>query len=573
MRYLEREGYATLEADDGDDARALVERDSPDLVVLDVMLPGTDGLELCRWIRARSELPVIMLTARGEEADRIVGLELGADDYVTKPFSPRELAARVRTVLRRTHAAAVATRAARVRRRRARRRRPARCARRGVEVRLTAKEFDLLWFLASHPRRVFGRDQLMSRVWGYEAALDTGTVTVHVRRLREKIEDDPSDAAPPPDRLGRRLPARAVMPVAMIGTGDRGRRCSRSQSASSPSLLAAAPPEPPAAARRARRALGLPPARVGAALRLGRVPHGRRREDPRRLGRVRDRRGRRGARPRAVDRAARSSASATRPRELAARRPQRARAGVGTGRGRGPRRVVQRDGGEPRAALRRAPRARRVGEPRPAHAAREHAGDARGARGRPRRARDDYCPSSASRSRSSRRSSTTCSSSRGSTRARSPSSCATRRSSRSSSRACAASRPRRDGEASGSPRASPTTCSARFAPEKIERVLFNLLTNALRHTPSDGSVAVRVEQVDREVQRQRRGHRRGARRGGARSGCSTASGAAIRRARRAAPASVSRSRAGSSRRTADGSGPRAARAAGARVSFTLPGAV
>src|ERR687891_757982 len=104
VRYLRREGYRTLEAGDGDEARELLERDTPNLVVLDLMLPGTDGLALCRWIRARSELPVIMLTARGEEADRIVGLELGADDYVTKPFSPRELAARVRTVLRRaTH--------------------------------------------------------------------------------------------------------------------------------------------------------------------------------------------------------------------------------------------------------------------------------------------------------------------------------------------------------------------------------------------------------------------------------------------------------------------------------------
>ncbi len=191
VRYLEREGYATLETGDGDDARALVEREAPDLVVLDVMLPGTDGLELCRWIRSRSELPVIMLTARGEEADRIVGLELGADDYVTKPFSPRELAARVRTVLRRTRSGDAAVQRlefgeveldAQTRE----------VWRAGVEVRLTAKEFDLLWFLASHPRRVFGRDQLMSRVWGYEAALDTGTVTVHVRRLREKIEDDPS---------------------------------------------------------------------------------------------------------------------------------------------------------------------------------------------------------------------------------------------------------------------------------------------------------------------------------------------------------------------------------------------
>jgi len=191
VRYLEREGYATLEADHGERARALLERHSPDLVVLDVMLPGIDGLELCRWIRSRSDLPVIMLTARGEEADRIVGLELGADDYVTKPFSPRELAARVRSVLRRTAASAASgerisfgdleldadSREVR---------------KADVELRLTAKEFDLLWFLASHPRRVFSRDQLMSRVWGYEAALDTGTVTVHVRRLREKVEDDPS---------------------------------------------------------------------------------------------------------------------------------------------------------------------------------------------------------------------------------------------------------------------------------------------------------------------------------------------------------------------------------------------
>jgi DNA-binding response OmpR family regulator len=194
VRYLEREGFRTLEADHGDRARELLEREAPDLVVLDVMLPGTDGLELCRWIRSRSALPVIMLTARGEEADRIAGLELGADDYVTKPFSPRELAARVRTVLRRSGKGNGARErlaygeleldsgAREVRRA-------------GRDVRLTAKEFDLLWFLASHPRRVFPRDQLMSNVWGYEAALDTGTVTVHMRRLREKIERDPSRPA------------------------------------------------------------------------------------------------------------------------------------------------------------------------------------------------------------------------------------------------------------------------------------------------------------------------------------------------------------------------------------------
>jgi DNA-binding response OmpR family regulator len=191
VRYLTREGHRTLEAADGDAARSAIERAEPDLVVLDVMLPGTDGLELCRWIRSESKLPVIMLTARGDEADRIVGLELGADDYVTKPFSPRELAARVRSVLRRAGPASTARdrlafgsvtleRATRD------------AYRASEEIRLTAREFDLLWFLASHPRRVFSRDQLMASVWGYTAALDTGTVTVHVRRLREKIEDDPS---------------------------------------------------------------------------------------------------------------------------------------------------------------------------------------------------------------------------------------------------------------------------------------------------------------------------------------------------------------------------------------------
>ena len=155
------------------------------------MLPGVDGLELCRWIRARSDLPVILLTARGEEADRIVGLELGADDYVTKPFSP----ARARDP--RAHGAAPLVAA---------RPKAERLSFEGLELdartrevtsdgellKLTAREFDLLWFLASHPKQVFSREQLMDRVWGYAAAFDTGTVTVHVRRLREKIEPDPA---------------------------------------------------------------------------------------------------------------------------------------------------------------------------------------------------------------------------------------------------------------------------------------------------------------------------------------------------------------------------------------------
>jgi DNA-binding response OmpR family regulator len=192
VRYLERDGYETLEATTGDEARRLLEQRPPSLVVLDVMLPGTNGLELCRWIRSRSDLPIVMLTARGEEADRIVGLELGADDYLTKPFSPRELAVRIRNLMRRTSPPSgsdeqaitfsdvvVDPRAREVRKR-------------DQLLRLTLKEFDLLLFLASNPRQVFSRDQLMDRVWGYQSALDTGTVTVHVRRLRTKVEDDAS---------------------------------------------------------------------------------------------------------------------------------------------------------------------------------------------------------------------------------------------------------------------------------------------------------------------------------------------------------------------------------------------
>jgi DNA-binding response OmpR family regulator len=192
-RYLERDGHRIIAAADGDEARGLIAREAPSLVVLDVMLPGdTDGLALCRWIRSTSDLAVILLTARSDETDRIVGLELGADDYVTKPFSPRELATRVRTVLRRatpTSAPAerievgplmidVARHEARLK---------------DTLLTLTAKEFDLLSFLASNPNRVFSRDQLMNSVWGYSAALDTGTVTVHVSRLREKLEQDASE--------------------------------------------------------------------------------------------------------------------------------------------------------------------------------------------------------------------------------------------------------------------------------------------------------------------------------------------------------------------------------------------
>jgi two-component system response regulator ResD len=177
VRYLHHDGFDTLEAADGVTARRSIEADRPDLVVLDVMLPECNGLDLCRWIRAEGNLPVILLTARGEESDRITGLELGADDYVVKPFSPRELVVRIKSILRSIDAD----------------RREVLLG--GRDVGLTATEFDLLWCLARHPRVAFSREQLLAQVWGYEAALDAGTatVTVHVRRLREKIEDDPSD--------------------------------------------------------------------------------------------------------------------------------------------------------------------------------------------------------------------------------------------------------------------------------------------------------------------------------------------------------------------------------------------
>ncbi|MGI9539450.1 MAG: response regulator [Miltoncostaeaceae bacterium] len=191
--YLQRDGYQTVEAGDGEEALRLLDTEALELVVLDIMVPGVDGLEICRRIRNDSDLPVILLTARGEEADRIIGLELGADDYVTKPFSPRELAARVKTVLRRSAPPSPegrvvagdlviepATREVH---------------KRGESLRLTAKEFDLLLFMARNPRQVFSREHLMDRVWGYQAAYDTGTVTVHIRRLREKIEDDPAQPA------------------------------------------------------------------------------------------------------------------------------------------------------------------------------------------------------------------------------------------------------------------------------------------------------------------------------------------------------------------------------------------
>lgn len=191
--YLRRAGYAVNVVCDGHQALQSLEKQLPRLVVLDIMLPGVDGWEILRWLRSRGDTPVILVTARKEESDRIAGLEMGADDYVVKPFSPQELVSRVRAVLRRaepgggepaeqplafnelridpqTHLVTV----------------------QGEEKSLTAKEFDLLVLLARHPRQVFSRNQLLENVWGESDYIDPGTVTVHIRRLREKIEPDPA---------------------------------------------------------------------------------------------------------------------------------------------------------------------------------------------------------------------------------------------------------------------------------------------------------------------------------------------------------------------------------------------
>ncbi|MGQ0624984.1 MAG: response regulator [Sporichthyaceae bacterium] len=193
--YLRNAGYEVIHAADGAQALAAAARAWPDLVVLDLMLPGIDGLEVCRRLRATAPVPVIMLTALGGENDRVLGLEVGADDYVTKPFSPRELTLRVRSVLRRATGPD-----------------PAACegpsvlesgslrvdvighrvSKGGLELALTAREFDLLAFLLAHPGQAFTREELMRTVWGWEFG-DQSTVTVHMRRLREKVEQDPAN--------------------------------------------------------------------------------------------------------------------------------------------------------------------------------------------------------------------------------------------------------------------------------------------------------------------------------------------------------------------------------------------
>lgn len=192
--YLEREGFAISTAQDGEQALAVARKVQPDLVVLDVMLPGLDGVEVCRRLRQFSDAYVIMLTARAEEIDKIVGLSVGADDYLTKPFSPRELVARIKAMLRRPRTSATRDEALL----------PLtfgeltidlaghRVFKSGAEIGLTPIEYGLLTTLASAPGRVFTREQILERVWGYDYYGDDHVVDVHVGSLRKKIEDDPS---------------------------------------------------------------------------------------------------------------------------------------------------------------------------------------------------------------------------------------------------------------------------------------------------------------------------------------------------------------------------------------------
>ena len=197
LRYnLQREGYKVVEAEDGETALSVADKTSPDLVVLDIMLPKLDGLEVCRILRQRTEVPILMLTAKGEEVDRVVGLELGSDDYVTKPFSMRELMARIKAVLRRSRSEGplgsgggekelisddlfidMARRVA---------------TRDDAPLELAPREFDLLSLLMASKGRVLSRKEILRRVWGYGYIGDSRTVDVHIRWLRSKIEVDPS---------------------------------------------------------------------------------------------------------------------------------------------------------------------------------------------------------------------------------------------------------------------------------------------------------------------------------------------------------------------------------------------
>ena len=194
--YLTKEMYDTVIASDGEMALTLFDQEKPSLILLDLMLPGIDGMTVCREIRRRSQVPIIMLSAKGETFDKVLGLEMGADDYMIKPFDPKELIARVKAVLRRSHIqeTAVSDTAASA----------ARIAEypdliinqtnysvlyQGRTVDMPPKELELLYFLASHPNQVFTREQLLDHIWGYEYVGDTRTVDVHIKRIREKIKD------------------------------------------------------------------------------------------------------------------------------------------------------------------------------------------------------------------------------------------------------------------------------------------------------------------------------------------------------------------------------------------------
>ncbi len=192
-RYLQREGLAVDVADNGLSALRLAQAQPPDIVVLDVMLPGISGMEVCRSLRRVSAVPILMLTARGEESDKIRGLGIGADDYVVKPFSPNEVVARVKALLRRATIASNGFPGEQLQF-------PGimirpderRVERDGTAIELASREFDLILYLARNARRVFTRDQLLDAVWGYTFSGEPSTVTVHVRRLREKVEPDPA---------------------------------------------------------------------------------------------------------------------------------------------------------------------------------------------------------------------------------------------------------------------------------------------------------------------------------------------------------------------------------------------
>jgi DNA-binding response OmpR family regulator len=194
-RYLEVAGFTVDQAGDGAQGLAQFAAHEPDLVVLDVMMPGINGLEVCKRLRQVSQVPIVMLTALGEEENRIAGLQLGADDYVTKPFSPKELALRVASVLRRARMPRPAPAAAELADGDLRLQMTARTATlAGRELPLTSREFDLLAFFLAHPGVAYSRADLLEKVWGWDFG-DQSTVTVHVRRLREKIERDPAKPA------------------------------------------------------------------------------------------------------------------------------------------------------------------------------------------------------------------------------------------------------------------------------------------------------------------------------------------------------------------------------------------